>query len=194
MTLTTQQLQLLDFVKLKHGDQVRKYTGDPYYTHLVNVAEIISQYEPDCIEIALCHDLFEDTQCNFNQLYNAMIKIGYSRDYSYDVCTCVTELTDVFTHADYPYMNRKKRKLKEAERLGTVSYRSQSVKYADLIDNTKSIVEYDEGFAKLYLEEKQNILQVMTKGNQNLFYICKSQIYRSSSEKERMGSPVRSGV
>lgn len=172
MTLTPQQLLLLDFVKLKHGDQVRKYTGDPYWTHLVNVAEIVSQYEPDCIEIALCHDLFEDTQCTFTELHRAMTKIGYDRNFTYDVCTCVTELTDVFTHSDYPHMNRKKRKLKEAERLGTVSYRSQSVKYADLIDNTKSIVEHDEGFAKLYLEEKENILAVMVGGNGVLYYIC----------------------
>lgn len=173
MNLTSQQESLFDFVKFKHGHQKRKYTGEPYYNHLYSVADIVSGYISHAIEIAFCHDLFEDTNCNFQELYNEMVMIGYKREYAYDVCKCVTELTDVFTSKDYPYLNRVKRKENEALRLGSISPRSQSVKYADLIDNTKSIVEHDPDFSKVYLIEKRRIIELMTKGNAELFAICK---------------------
>jgi hypothetical protein len=39
---------------------------------------------------------------------------------------------------------------------------------ADLIDNTKSIVEFDPNFAIVYLKEKQLLLEVLTKGDATL--------------------------
>jgi len=170
--LNKNQSQLLSFVIKKHGEQKRKYTNKPYYTHCVDVAEIVSKYEDGCIEAALCHDLFEDTNCDFSELYKELLNIGYERNESYDICTNVTELTDKFTHKDYPYHNRKKRKELEAQRLASISYKSQSIKYADLINNTSSIVEYDKGFAKVYLVEKQRILELMDAGNKDLYELC----------------------
>lgn len=171
---TKQQLQLLQFVKQQHGTQVRKYTGEPYVNHVIEVAKTVSLYESDpyCIEIAFCHDLFEDTPCNFDALYKQMISIGYERDYSYDVCTCVKELTDVYTHQMYPYLNRKVRKQNEARRLSTISYRAQSVKYADIMDNAQSIMQHDKEFGKVYINEVNHILLSMTKGNTNLYNQC----------------------
>ena len=172
MNLTDKQEKLFEYVTAKHGDQKRKYTGEPYVNHCMSVAKIVSEHEDNCVEIALCHDLFEDTDCNFKGLYNQLLWIGYGRDESYDICTCVTELTDEFTHEKYPYHNRGKRKVLEAKRLGKISYRSQSVKYADLIDNTSSIVAHDTGFAKVYLKEKERVLENMRGGNKDLLNKC----------------------
>lgn len=175
MELTERQSLLFDFVKLKHGDQKRKYTGEPYYTHLYSVAEIVSQYEDGLIEIALCHDLFEDTQCDFNELYKALVSFGYGRNEAYDICTCVKELTDVFTHTDYPYFNRKKRKILEAERLSKCSYKAQTVKLADIMDNSKSILEHDKSFGGVYLPERIHLLGVITNCNKELYkVVCSS--------------------
>jgi len=176
MILTEKQFLLFDFVSEKHGGQKRKYTGDPYTEHLLSVAETVFRYDEDAVEIALCHDLFEDTNCDFNQLYKRMVEIGYDRRYAYETCTCVKELTDVFTHEAYPYLNRAKRKENEAKRLSTISSRSQTVKYADLIDNTSSIVQHDKGFAKTYLKEKERIIELMTNGNEELFRLCKYEL------------------
>ena len=33
-------IKLQEFVKYKHEKQVRKYTGEPYYNHVFNVAHI----------------------------------------------------------------------------------------------------------------------------------------------------------
>lgn len=176
LVLSNIQGKLLEFVIAQHGEQKRKYTFEPYWTHVLSVAEIVAVYEPRGIEIALCHDLFEDTSCDFDRLYNKMIAIGYAPEHSYDTCTCVKKLTDVFTKEAYPYLNRLKRKENEAKRLGQISSISQSVKYADLIDNTGSITEHDKGFAKKYLQEKIQTLDQMRTGNIHLLIDCCSTL------------------
>lgn len=174
--MTPQQEYLLDFVKLKHGDQKRKYTNEPYWNHVLSVASIVSKHEDGCFEIALCHDLFEDTTCTFDQLYKEMIELNYSPEFTYNVCVCVKELTDKYTKEEYPYLNREVRKKNECDRLIQISYLSQTVKYADLIDNTSSIAKYDKDFAKIYLKEKEDILEVMDKGNKVLYQLCKNTL------------------
>ncbi|MEO0828837.1 MAG: hypothetical protein AAFY03_00050 [Pseudomonadota bacterium] len=64
--------------------------------------------------------------------------------------------------------NRAARKAAEAQRLSQISPDAQTIKYADLISNTNSIVERDKGFAKVYLAEKDAILKVMRDGNPEL--------------------------
>ncbi len=185
MNLTDRQQKLLEFVRDKHGTQVRKYTGEPYVNHVISVARIASEHIEGAIEIALCHDLFEDTDCTFTTLYKQMLSIGYGRDESYDICRCVTELSDEFTHETYPYYNRGKRKQLEAERLGRIQPLSQSVKYADLIDNTSSIVAHDKGFARVYLKEKLRILDQMRGGNINLLVKCCFTLQTALNEIEK---------
>ena len=172
MILTERQERLLTFVKVEHGEQVRKYTNEPYWKHLVSVATIVSKYEPDGIEAALCHDLFEDTKCQPETLQNALIDFGYTKQESATIPALVMELTDRFIPELYPELNRNERKKREAERLGKICFLSQSVKYADLIDNTSSIVKYDKGFAVKYLQEKVRILDHMRNGNINLLIDC----------------------
>ena len=176
MELDDKQKMLFEFVKKQHGSQIRKYTGEPYYNHVFSVAKIVNEFEPNCIEIALCHDLFEDTKTCFTMLYNELTRCGYNSRLSYNICSHVLELTDVYVKEDYPYFNRAKRKDLEAKRLGNISLLSQSVKYADLIDNTKSIVENDKNFAKVYIKEKKQILELMNCGNVELYDLCRKQI------------------
>lgn len=180
MDLTFLQIQLLEFVKEQHGEQKRKYTLEPYWKHPYAVALMVGGRYPKAIEIALCHDLFEDTPCTFDQLYNKMIEIGYERDFAYDVCGGVKELTDVYTKEAFPYLNRRKRKENEAKRLGQISPCAQTVKYADLIDNTSSIVAHDPNFAKTYLAEKYEMLKQMKSGNEFLYKDCLNSLKRHS--------------
>jgi GrpB-like predicted nucleotidyltransferase (UPF0157 family) len=46
---------------------------------------------------------------------------------------------------------------------------AKTVKLADLISNTQSIVKYDPKFAKIYLEEKRRLLTVLGDGDATLF-------------------------
>ncbi len=156
--------KLIEFVKEQHRAQVRKYTGEPYLNHLLAVAEMAEktgvQYG---WEIGLCHDLLEDTECHSGKLESALVNCGYSHDIVYLIVHAVIELTDVFTHHWYPYLNRSIRKQCEALRLHTINRTAQIVKCCDLIDNTKSIVAHDAGFAVKYLAEKREILKGFTK-------------------------------
>ncbi|MCE7992416.1 MAG: metal-dependent phosphohydrolase [Roseivirga sp.] len=168
MELSKRQKRLLAFVKEQHGQQKRKYTGDPYWTHVYSVAERVSQLVPEGIEIALGHDLLEDTSCTYELLKSFLSKNGYTASEATQIADGVVELTDVFVKEDYPELNRKTRKEKEADRLSRISPLAQSVKYADLIDNNLSIVEHSSSFAKTYLMEKVDILDGMRLGNIHL--------------------------
>jgi hypothetical protein len=53
---------------------------------------------------------------------------------------------------------------------------AQTIKLADLISNTRSIMEHDEAFAKTYLAEKRLLLEVMTKGDRGLLAVARKQI------------------
>lgn len=133
--LNSQQQELFKWVEEYHRGQVRKYTHTPYTDHLLAVAGMVHGLSGNkdyrCIvEVALCHDLFEDTMCSKDELYSFLIGLGYSKFDSHLIVTCAFELTDVFVHNKFPEMNRSVRKRLEAERLGSVTSLSQTVKYA----------------------------------------------------------------
>lgn len=170
LVLSVSQERLLEAVKAWHGSQVRKYTGEPYWNHPLSVARIVNHHDGSdlAVEIALCHDLFEDTSCSDLILLTILMFIGYSVSDSYKIVKGVTELSDVWTSERFPTMNRKTRKLLEVTRLSTISSISQSVKLADMIDNASSIIEHDPSFAKIYLEEKMLIFQNMKGGSEEM--------------------------
>lgn len=139
--------------------QKRKYTGAPYWTHCQAVAKTVTTYAEteDQIVAAWLHDILEDTQVRM---------IDISMLFGADVLDLVHALTDQFIYPHYG--NRAYRKALEADRLSLVSPRAQTIKYADLIDNTQTIVEFDPGFAPVYLHEMEHLLAVMTKGDPGL--------------------------
>lgn len=173
MRLTERQLTLLEFVKEQHGEQKRKYTHEPYWEHPYAVAKLIQPYITDegflQTEIALCHDLFEDTECDISSLSQFLKANGYSVDEARDIAFGTHYLTDKYTRENFPQFNRAERKRFEAIRLGSVPGHIQTVKYADLIENTSSIVIHDPGFAKTYLDEKKELLKLMRDGDFDLY-------------------------
>lgn len=180
--MTEQQRQLFEFVKRQHGTQTRKYTNAPYWQHLLNVAKIVSAYgnENYEYEIALCHDLFEDTDTTSSDLLTSLEAAGYSPGIANHILTSALELTNEYTKEKYPLLNRSERKKLEAERLGKISAVSQNVKLADFIDNTPSIeAYYDASFLKVYLKEQDMAMSYMTKTNFYLTRHCLS-VYASA--------------
>ncbi|WP_031527656.1 HD domain-containing protein [Dyadobacter crusticola] len=174
MELTERQWLLFDFVKEMHGTQVRKYSGKPYYTHLLSVADTVSRYSNEgCeTEIALCHDLIEDTPCSLATLSGLLIKLGYNVQEDAQILAAVDDLTDKYTSAKYPHLNRAKRKQMEAARIISSKPIAQTVKYADIIDNIVSIAASDRGFARVYLREIDHYLWRLNKGNPDLYQEC----------------------
>lgn len=173
LQLNNQQRDLFDFVKEMHGEQVRKYTFEPYWTHLFSVASLYAPYAvQNGIEIALCHDLFEDTECDDVLLHKFLLGLSYTLRDANAIVKGVEELTDFYTKARFPQYNRAERKQKEAVRLGGINTMCQSIKYADLIDNSKSILKFDPKFGAVYLQEKIAVLDQMRSGDIMLLIQC----------------------
>jgi len=184
LVLTDRQERLLEFVKDMHGEQVRKYTNEPYWTHPLAVAKLVHQYASEylAVEVALCHDLLEDTSCTDFALFSKLEELGYSRFEAYEITKAVLELTDVYTSERFPWMNRRERKRNEAIRLGGVGNMAKNVKFGDMIDNTSSIVQHDKKFAKVYLEEKAEMLSRMRNTGSEIYIECEAWCSRAIKE------------
>jgi (p)ppGpp synthase/HD superfamily hydrolase len=136
--------------------QLRKYTNEPYIVHPAEVFGIVSTVEgatEEMLAAAWLHDVVEDTG----------VTIEVIRDmFGNKVAELVGWLTDVSRPEQG---NRAVRKAIDRAHSAMAPAEAQTIKLADLISNTKSIMEYDEKFAKTYLEEKRMLLDVMNKGN-----------------------------
>lgn len=168
------ELIVLDFVAHWHRDQKRKYTGEPYVNHLAAVAKTVKEYTGNSLMIvaALCHDLYEDTDCSEEELKAILDKAGFNNTEIIKINNMVLDLTDEFVKEKYPELNRRKRKTQEAKRLWAISPDAQNVKYADLIDNSTDLAKNDTGFGKKYLEEMNQILEFMDKGQPKLYKLA----------------------
>ena len=175
--LIERQKLLLSYVISMHNNQKRKYTGEPYWTHCYAVGLHAAEYNISLgIEIGLCHDLIEDTDCELYDLLKFLMGVGYDNKESLFITRCVDDLTDKFTRDSHPNLNRKQRKELESDRLGEAHPVAQSIKYCDLINNTESICEHDPKFAKTYLEEKKVILSKMRRGHSGILHDCETQV------------------
>jgi (p)ppGpp synthase/HD superfamily hydrolase len=160
---------------LAHGSQVRKFTFEPYYFHPICVAQIVWGVcqDEEVIAAALCHDLIEDTQTAYQDIYS---------NFGERVADLVLEVTDVSIPEDG---NRGCRKQIDRDHLAQASPHGQTIKLADLIDNTKSIVEHDPDFAVQYLAEKKALLQILTKGNMTLWEQALKQVIEGENRLVR---------
>ncbi len=164
MSYAIQNLPILtaayEFAELAHAGQVRKYTGDPYITHPVSVANTLVLFgitDADTLCAALLHDTVEDTGTSLED-----IKLIFGAE----VAQLVSELTDISKPSDG---NRAKRKAIDREHTARASAKAKTIKLADLIDNTRCIVANDPDFARVYLVEKLALLEVLLEGDAGLW-------------------------
>lgn len=145
-----------------HAEQKRKYINVPYVTHLAEVAGIVAAVDksPISIAVAWLHDCVEDCGISLQSIED---KFGIA------VAIGVSGLSDV------EQGNRAERKAASRVRLAACSGWIQTIKCADLISNTSSIMQHDPKFAAVYLEEKRLLLDVMTKADPRLLAITRAQ-------------------
>lgn len=158
------------FAAQAHAGQKRKYTGLPYLTHPLEVLTILASAEnvtEDMQCAAVLHDVIEDTHVVCSEIW---IEFG----------GLVADMVLALTEMESPG-NRATRKAAEARRLGGERAEVQTIKVADLISNTATIVEYDPGFAKVYLAEKMVLLNALTKADRGL----RARAYRQLGDARR---------
>jgi (p)ppGpp synthase/HD superfamily hydrolase len=105
------------------------------------------------VAAAWLHDVVEDTGVTIETI---------RAEFGVEVAELVGWLTDV---SRPEHGNRAHRKALDRAHSAAAPAEAQTVKLADLIANTRSIMMHDVAFAKTYLEEKRLLLAVMTKGD-----------------------------
>ena len=154
------------FATKAHEGAVRKYTGVPYITHPIAVAELVRVFDPtpEVWVAAVLHDVVEDTPVELAEI---------KQEFGPVVATYVDGLTDVSKPEDG---NRATRKSLDRAHSAEQGAEVQTIKLADLIHNTASIAEYDPSFYKVYREEKKQLLKLLTKGDPTLMWRAQQQI------------------
>ena len=152
--------------------QRRKYTGNPYWFHCKNVAEMVrdSGGDENMVCAAWLHDTIEDTQVPESIL---------SWWFGNDVWGLVKGLTDVSKPLDG---NRHHRKAIDRAHTAEQSSRCKTIKLCDLIDNAGSILQYDKEFAKVYIKEKELLLEVMKEGDIHLWNVANDIVQNAKKE------------
>lgn len=161
--------KITDFGDRAHGEQLRKYVPDRYMVHPVRVMEQLKQYTSDItiLAAALLHDVLEDTPVTEREISAFLSALMNPVEVDKTV-QLVLDLTDVYVKQDFPKLNRRTRKAKEIERLITISPEAQTIKYADILDNTSEISDNDPSFANIYLSESLAILHKLDRGDAEL--------------------------
>jgi (p)ppGpp synthase/HD superfamily hydrolase len=141
-----------------HRKQKRK-DGAPYELHLAAVADWCrwAGLGQEVVAAAWLHDVLEDTDWTYDDL---VIYFGER------VAHLVLEVTDAAKPEDG---NRAVRVAINREHLAHASPEGMSIKLADLIDNTTTIVAVDPNFARVYLREKEELLPHLHLGHAGLY-------------------------
>lgn len=162
------------FATSAHCGQKRKYTGEPYITHCKAVSETLLDYNnfrPEVIAAAYLHDTVEDTDVDLQWIADM---------FGYDMAGFVSMVTDV---SDPSMGNRALKKAIDLEHFRRASSEGQSIKIADLLDNSKSIFEHYKKFFKVYLKEKENLVNSLDRNDPQLLSLAREKI---SHYKESM--------
>lgn len=169
--------RIKSFATEAHGAQMRKYTPEPYIVHPIRVMEICQKYTDDIamLSAAILHDVLEDTKVTGKEMM-VFLNSVMSTFEAARTMELVIELTDVYTKEDYPQFNRKKRKTLELKRMEKTSAGSQTIKYADIIDNAREIVTYDPAFGRTFLTECRALLRVIDKGHPELYSLAQRAV------------------
>lgn len=138
---------------------VRKYTGEHYIVHCREVAELVRSAHgtQEMLAAAWLHDVVEDTKVTFEQ-----IELVFGEDIRHLVYC----LTDVSRPEDG---NRAMRKERDRRHMAAAPYQAKTIKLADMISNSYSIIERDPDFAKIYMKEKRELLKVLKEGHASLY-------------------------
>ena len=145
-----------------------RYTGMPYIGHPEAVMRLVASvpHTPEMLAAALLHDTIEDTHVD-----QALIEHEFGRE----VAELVNMLTDVSKPEDG---NRAARKALDRLHSAQAKPAAKTIKLADLINNSMTIVAKDPAFARAYMVEKELLLEVLREGDPTLYGIARGLIER----------------
>lgn len=139
-----------EFARTHHGEQTRKYTGELYITHPLEVTSRLTPFTTnvDILCAALLHDVVEDTTVKIEKI---------EKVFGETVASYVWYLTKPPAFVG----NRAKRKQIDRDRLREAPVEARLIKIFDLWHNSESIREHDPEFWETFREEAKLLLDSM---------------------------------
>lgn len=140
------------FAATMHNGQIRKFTGDPYILHPLEVAHIIAQAGGSARQIVkgLLHDTVEDKRTTLECLRDT---------FDHDIA----HSTDVVS--DKPGRNRAERKKASRDAVMAGGPDEKTTKLADFLSNGPSMLLHDREYAlRVYFPEKRLLLPSLIGG------------------------------
>lgn len=172
---TEKELQAMYFAIGAHEaiQQKRKYTNRPYYEHPISVARLVKKHggTEGMVCAAFNHDNFEDVG---HHMRETVLEL-----FGENVVTLIDGLTDVSKPEDG---NRAVRKAIDRAHTAEQSAECKTIKLCDLIDNAGSILQYDKDFAKVYIKEKELLLEVLKEGDKYLWDVANDIVQKAKTE------------
>lgn len=161
--------EALKFATKAHRNQKRRYTGEPYIVHPIAVSELVRtvSHTEEMLAAAVLHDVVEDTEHTLEEI---------RENFGEEVANLVFFLTDVSRPEDG---NRATRKEMDALHYAKGPSESQTIKVADLIDNTKNISTLDNKFWEVYKIEKMRSLDLLTDADPELLEVAREQLLKN---------------
>lgn len=143
----------------KNMNHRRKYTLAPCAAHLQNVSDLVSSVtdEAEILAAAWLHDVVEDTPTTLEDVESAF---GRETAHLVDCLTTVSKPSDG---------NRTVRMEIDRQHLARADSSAKTIKLADLIDNCRDICKHNSKFAKAFLQEMADLLQVLKQGDSKLY-------------------------
>lgn len=143
------------FGRYAHRNQVRKGSGDAYWTHTERVGWKAYNLglDEDVVVAAFLHDTVEDQEVSYE-----LLRVLFNNQVSQNVWW----LSDQSKLSDG---NRKARKAIDRDHIAQAPIQVKTVKLIDSEDNLIDIRETDKGFAPTYFREKRDLLEVLKDGD-----------------------------
>lgn len=179
MSATGTILLAAEFATRAHRGQQRKYTGEPYMVHPISVARMVYEVggSPHAICAALLHDVVED--CPWVK------PSEIDRVFGSAVCGLVMQVTKVSRDNEG---TRAERVAQDTAHYAGATAEGQTIKLADTIDNTRTVLLHDNGFAAIYMAEKRELLGRMIRGDRGLYAQARRQIDEFFDSRRQHGS------
>lgn len=142
-----------------HQGQERNYTGEPYHVHPEEVERLLASVgaSTDLRAAGLLHDVIEDCGATYRDI---------ARMFGTRVADLVLMVTDV---SRPEHGNREIRKELDRQHIKKADAEGKTLKLADLISNSPSIISHGKGFARKYMGEKKLLLEVLQEGHPVLY-------------------------
>lgn len=157
-------------------NQLRPYTNEPYEVHPAEVAALVESvpHTKAMLAAAWLHDTRDDVP--------GVTIEGLAAKFDDEVAGIVDDLSD----HEKGTGTRKQRKAAERQRIAGARAASQTVRLADVISNTRSIVERNPSFARTYVPEKAELIKVLTKGDPTLLALAHKTVDEALASLSRL--------